>query len=99
MRLLGIILIFLIRVMPRVFQLIIWAMWQSVKFFTTWWVGLPIAVDRTVDLWMERLHRGGMTMELDSFVEPLVRVLAYISFIAGWILYAHITVWIFHRIF
>ena len=99
MRLFGIVLIFLIRVMPRVFQLIIWAMWETLKFFTSWWIGLPNAVVLTVDMWMERLHRGGMTMELDPYVEPLLKVLAYLSFIAGWILYAHITVWLFRRIF
>ena len=56
------------------------------------WVGVPQAIDRLADEWMQRAFARGSIPVWDQRVYNTIRVMAFLTIIAGWILLAHLVV-------
>lgn len=99
MKILSLVLKGLVRILPWVLRFLVWSVWQTLMFFTTWWHGLPTSMERVSEVWMDRLRRAGVIEDLDFILQPLLRVAAFIAFVAGWIVYSFVTVYLVLLIF
>ena len=62
------------------------------------WVGVPQAIDRLAETWWQRASSIGFTV-WDPRIDKLIRVIAFLAILAGWLLLAHLTVFIMKWMF
>jgi len=63
------------------------------------WIGVPQAVSRITDDWLDRAIVAGFPTEHDRTLYYIIWVLALSTIVAGWILLAYLTVFIVRLIF
>jgi hypothetical protein len=63
------------------------------------WVGVPTAVDRIANEWLDRAVIAGFPTQWDRQLYYILWALGLITVVAGWIILSFITVGIVHLIF
>ncbi len=90
---------FLVFAVPWVVKIVLFmarTVWLAVAAF---WVGVPRGVERIATDWMGRVVAAGFTTEFDTPLYYLFKVIAYVMILAGWVLFAYLTVWITWKLF
>ena len=96
-------LYFFIRLMQTVVPWVVRAfvftlnlMWTSI---VSLWVGVPQATDSIANHWVDTAVAQGMDTIFDDRLYLIIRWMAFFTILAGWILTAHVTVWIWKLLF
>jgi hypothetical protein len=63
------------------------------------WVGVPTSVRRIADEWLDRAFFAGFPGDKMPQLYYVICALAVVTIVAGWLLVAHITVWLSRLIF
>lgn len=63
------------------------------------WVGVPTAISRIADEWLDRAFFAGFPTQWDRHLYYVIWTLSLLTIVAGWILLAHLTVFLVHLIF
>lgn len=58
------------------------------------WVGVPRATDNIATEWVQRAVAGGMPTVYDIYLYRIVRIVALLVILVGWILFSFITVFV-----
>lgn len=78
------------------------AVFITLKLMTTsiisLWIGVPTAVSRIADDWLDRAFIAGFPTQWDRHLYYLIWAVALITVIIGWILTAYITVWLVNKL-
>lgn len=91
----------------RLFQMVVpWVM-RSIGFtinlmwsaLASLYVGVPQATKRIADEWVNRAIASGFPTIWDRRLFYTIRILAFLTIVAGWILLSFLTVWIVRWIF
>jgi len=63
------------------------------------WIGVPAAVDKIANEWLDRAVLAGFPTQWDRYLYWVLRVLAFLTIVFGWIVLSFITVFIVKRLF
>jgi hypothetical protein len=56
------------------------------------WVGVPQAIDRLADEWIQRVIARGSIPVWDQHIYNTIRAMAFLTIVAGWVLLSHLVV-------
>jgi hypothetical protein len=71
----------------------------SITAVTSIFVGIPTAVNRIADSWIEQATEGGIPLGFHPTLRTMAQVTASITLVLGWLIIASITVYIVRLIF
>lgn len=91
----------------RIFRFFVPWVWRAFVFtislMATWvvsfWGGVPRAVGRISDDWLDRAIHAGFPTIWDRNLYQVLWVLAFATIVIGWVVLSYITVFVFQRIF
>lgn len=72
--------------------------WLLVTGAAGFWVGVPQVTRTIAEDWSRRAHDAGVPTNIDSSLYYAIYIVAFITFLVGWILSSYLTVWIINRL-
>ena len=84
---------------PIVFRAFLFTAGVIATTVTSIWVGIPTAVSRIANEWLDRAVIAGFHTQWDRQFYYVLWLMAFLTVIAGWVLLSFITVWIVNLIF
>ena len=86
-------------IFPWIVRVFGWMISLALTAGASLWVGVPNAVRKVADHWVDRAVIAGFPTEYDSLLFYTVSVVAFLNIIAGWILLAFGTVYLLGLLF
>lgn len=91
------IFIFIRIVTPWVVKFVLFVGRLIISTVCAFWTGVPTAVRRIVDNWMERAWEAGVPTEYGDVLNWIFKIIAYVMVFSGWIGLSYLTVFLLSR--
>jgi hypothetical protein len=85
---------FIVRIVPILYHGVIFCVLSTLIALAAVWTGWPVAAERIALTWMVRASRMNLPSSLDDVMYPVMKAVAHVWIFFGWVLLAHITVWL-----
>lgn len=90
---------FLQIVIPGIRNVVVGALKFLLRPMMTFWIGVPQATDSMANEWVREAVRLGAPVIWHRKLYYILRVIAFLTILAGWVVLSFITVWIVRIIF
>ena len=84
---------------PWIIRVFMYTVWLSLTTVASFWIGIPNAVVQIADDWLDRAVRAGFPTQWDKQLYHVLRAVAFLTIVLGWIVLAFTTVFIVRIIF
>lgn len=84
---------------PWVSRMIRLAFWLAITAISSIWVGVPLAVNRISDTWIQEATSMGLPLSYHAVLRTGAKIVASITLILGWLVLASLTVFIIRQLF
>ncbi len=89
----------IVALIPWIWRFIRLAFFLAITSISSIYVGVPTAVKRIADNWIEQATAAGLTLGYYPALRSGAMVVASITLILGWLVLASLTVWIVNIVF
>jgi len=86
-------------VLPWIGRIIMFMVNLIMTSLLSFWGGVPQKTEQIANEWLDRAVANGVPTAWDRQMYFTFRVVAFAMIVVGWVILAHITVWIVHLIF
>lgn len=83
---------FIVRIVPILYHGAIFCLYSMLIALAAIWTGWPVAAERIALTWMVRASLMNLPSSLDSFMYPVMKVVAHLWIVFGWVFWAMFTV-------
>ena len=89
---------FIVRIVPILYHGAVFCLYSTLIALAAVWTGWPTAADRIALTWMVRASLMNLPSSLDKFMYPVMKVVAHLWILFGWVFLAHFTAFLTNAI-